>query len=97
MGVMKKDYEDVSFMNDLDIARMIVGTFIDEKNEPISEKQEYAMDKIAKLESGAQNLSVIGRVMGISNPKNFKSRKGKAGKLCNMKLADDTGEIRVVL
>jgi len=97
MEAMKKDYEDVSFMNDLDIARMIVGTFIDEKNEPISDKEEYAMDKISKLESGAQNLSVVGRVMGISNPKNFKSRKGKAGKLCNMKLADDTGEIRVVL
>lgn len=97
MKAMKKDYEDVSFMNDLDIARMIVGTYIDEKNEPISDKEEHAMDKISKLESGAQNLSVIGRVMGISNPKNFKSRKGKAGKLCNMKLADDTGEIRVVL
>jgi len=97
MKVMKKDYEDVSFMNDLDIARMIVGTYVDEKNEPISDKEEHAMDKISKLESGAQNLSVIGRVMGISNPKNFKSRKGKAGKLCNMKLADDTGEIRVVL
>lgn len=97
MKAMKKDYEDVSFMNDLDIARMIVGTYIDEKNEPIADNEEHVMDKISKLESGAQNLSVIGRVMGISNPKNFKSRKGKAGKLCNMKLADDTGEIRVVL
>ena len=97
MKAMKKDYEDVSFMNDLDIARMIVGTYIDEKNEPISDKKEHAMDKISKLESGAQNLNVIGRIMGISNPKNFKSRKGKAGKLCNIKLADDTGEIRVVL
>ena len=56
MEAMKKDYEDVSFMNDLDIARMIVGTFIDEKNEPISDKEEYAMDKISKLESGAQNF-----------------------------------------
>ncbi len=97
MKAIKKDYEDVSFMNDLDIARMVVGTFIDEKNEPIANDEEHVMDKIDKLESGAQNLSVIGRVMGISNPKNFKSRKGKAGKLCNMKLADDTGEIRVVL
>ncbi|MCL2115339.1 MAG: OB-fold nucleic acid binding domain-containing protein [Methanobrevibacter sp.] len=97
MEAMKKDYEDVSFMNELDIARMIVGTFINEKNEPIADKEEFAMDKISKLESGAQNLSVIGRVMGISNPKNFKSRKGKAGKLCNLKLTDDTGEIRVVL
>ncbi|MCL2157007.1 MAG: hypothetical protein FWH54_03185, partial [Methanobrevibacter sp.] len=43
--------------------------------EPIADKKEHAMDKISKLESGAQNLSVVGRVMGISNPKNFKSRK----------------------
>lgn len=96
MKAMKKDYEDVSFMNDLDIARMIVGTFIDEKNESLSTTEEHAMDKISKLEPGAQEQTVIGKVMGISNPKNFKSRKGKAGKLCNIKLADDTGEVRVV-
>ncbi|KZX16136.1 replication factor A [Methanobrevibacter cuticularis] len=97
MKLMQKDYEDVSFMNDLDIARMVVGTYIDEKNDSLSDSEEHAMDKIAKLETGAQNLNVIGRVMGISNPRNFKTRKGKAGKLCNIKLADDTGEIRVVL
>ncbi|MDR0900632.1 MAG: replication protein A [Methanobrevibacter sp.] len=97
MEAMKKEYEDVSFMNDLDIARMVVGTFIDEKNDPIANDEEHVMDKIAKLESGAQDLSVVGRVMGISNPRSFKTKKGKAGKLCNLKLADDTGEIRVVL
>jgi replication factor A1 len=97
LEAMKKEYEDVSFMGDLDIANMIVGTFNDEKNENISENEEYIMDKISKLETGAQNLNVVGRVMGISNPKKFVSRKGKAGKLCNIKLADDTEEIRVVL
>ena len=97
MEEVRKDYQDVSFMNDIDIARMIVGTFIDEKTEVLSESDKHAVDKISKLEPGQQNLSVIGRVMGISNPKVFTSRKGKNGKLCNMKLADDTGEIRVVL
>ncbi|KZX11175.1 OB-fold nucleic acid binding domain-containing protein [Methanobrevibacter filiformis] len=94
---MKKDYENVSFMNDLDIARMIVGTFIDEANEHKSESEEHAMDKIAKLESGAGNLNIIGRVMSISSPKKFKSRGGKEGTLCNLTIADDTGEIRIVL
>ena len=97
MNEKKKDYKDISFMSDVDIARTVVGEYINEKNEHRSESQEHAMDKISKLESGAQNLSVIGRVMGISNPKVFTSRKGKDGKLANLKIADDTGEIRVVL
>jgi replication factor A1 len=94
---MKKDYEDVSFMNDIDIAKMIVGTFIDEKSETISNKDEHSMDKISKLESGIKDENVIGRVMAISNPKNFTTRNGKSGKLANLVLEDDTGKIRVVL
>ena len=35
--------------------------------------------------------------MHISNVKKFTSKKGREGKLANMILADDTGEIRVVL
>ncbi|MEA4956788.1 hypothetical protein SDC9_28863 [bioreactor metagenome] len=96
MNEKKKDYKDISFMSDVDIARTVVGEYITEKNEHRSESQEHLMDKISKLESGAQNLSVIGRVIGISNPKIFTSRKGKDGKLANLKLADDTGEIRAV-
>ncbi|MCC7553660.1 MAG: replication protein A [Methanobacteriaceae archaeon] len=97
MKSLREEYGDVSFMEDIDLARMIVGKYITEKNEVVSEKEEHAMDKISKLESGAQNVSVIGKVMGISNPKVFTSRKGQSGKVCNMKIADDTGDIRVVL
>ncbi|MDR3291985.1 MAG: replication protein A [Methanobrevibacter sp.] len=93
---MKKEYVDVSFMNDIDIARMIVGSFIDEENEIKSDKKEHAMDKISKLEPGAK-IPVIGRIMAISNPKKFTTRKGKEGKLANIILSDDTGELRVVL
>ncbi|MDR3223766.1 MAG: replication protein A [Methanobrevibacter sp.] len=93
---MKKEYVDVSFMNDLDIARMIVGSFIDEENEKRSDKKEHAMNKISKLEPGAK-IPVIGRIMAISNPKKFTSRKGKEGKLANIILSDDTGELKVVL
>lgn len=97
MEEKKKDYEDISFMSDIDIARIVVGEYITEKNEHRSESEEHQMDSISKLESGAQNLSVIGRVMGISNQKIFTNRKGKDGKLANLKIADDTDEIRVVL
>jgi replication factor A1 len=97
MDEKKKDYGDASFMSEIDMARLVVGEYITEKNEHRSESEEHQMDKISKLESGAQNLSIIGRVMGISNPKIFTSRKGKVGKLANLKIADDTGEIRAVL
>ncbi|MDR2873299.1 MAG: replication protein A [Methanobrevibacter sp.] len=94
---MKKEYENVSFMNDNDIAKMIVGTFIDEKSETISNKDEHTMDKISKLESGIQDVNVIGRLMAISTPKKFTTRNGKSGKLANLILEDDTDKIRVVL
>jgi replication factor A1 len=96
IAVLKKDYEDTSFINDIDIARMVVGEFVDENVESISNNEEHIMNKINKLEEGAQNLTIIGKVMAISNIKQFTSRKGKEGKLCNLKLADDTGEVRVV-
>ncbi|MDZ4171244.1 MAG: OB-fold nucleic acid binding domain-containing protein [Methanobacteriaceae archaeon] len=96
MNEMKKDYADVSFMNEIDIARMIVGEFINEKNAPLSGKKEHTMDKISKMEEGADNLKIKGRVMRVSNPKPFTSRKGKNGKVANVVLADETEEVRVV-
>ena len=94
MDNMKKEYEDVSFMNELDLARMIVGEHINEKNKPLSE--ENASFKIADLETGKSRISIIGRVMHISNAKKFTKRNGKEGKVLNIILADDTGEIRTV-
>jgi replication factor A1 len=96
MNEMKKDYEDVSFMNDIDIARMIVGQFVTEKNTPLSQEKKHSMDKISKMEEGADKLKITGRVMRVSNPKKFTSRKGKVGKVANVVLADDTEEVRIV-
>ncbi len=95
MEERKLDYEDVSFMSELDIARTIIGEFINEENKPLSEANESY--KISELESGRDNISVTGRVMHISNVKKFTSRKGREGKLANMIITDDTGEIRVVM
>jgi len=95
MEERKHDYEDVSFMSELDIARTIVGEYINEENKPLSEANEA--HKIRELETGHDNISITGRVMHISHVKKFTSKKGREGKLANMILSDDTGEIRVVL
>ncbi len=92
---MKKDYEEVSFMDELDIARMIVGEYIDEKNVP--EAKDDEIRKISDLETGLHDISIVGRMMRISNVKAFTTKKGKEGKVANLMIADDTGEMRVVL
>ena len=95
MEERKKEYEDVSFMSDLDIARTITGEYIDEKNEALSEGNEP--QKISQLTAGHDNVCVIGRIMSVSNVKKFTNRKGNHGKLANMIIADETGQIRVTL
>lgn len=90
---MKKDYEDVSFMDELDIARMIVGEYIDEKNVPNAGE----INKISELETGLHDITITGRIMRISNAKTFTTKKGKDGKVANLMIADSSGEIRVVL
>lgn len=95
----KKEFEDIGFMkdsNDEEIAELVVSEFLEGKNEYLSDKEEFAMDKISKIEEGAENLTVKGRVMRISNPRKFVDQRGKEGKVANVLLADDTGEIRAV-
>jgi replication factor A1 len=52
--------------------------------------------KIAKLEEGMSNIDLTARVMQVFSPKEFE-KNGKKGKLCNMVIADDSGEIRLTL
>lgn len=95
MKTRMKDYEEVSFMGELDVARVIVGEYVDEENKPLAEdSKEY---KISELKAGNHNVSLVGRVKRISNVKKFVNRKGREGKLANILIADDTGEMRVVL
>lgn len=95
MNTRMQDYEEVSFMGELDVARVIVGEFVDEENKPLSE--DTTLLKISGLKTGNHNISLIGRVKRISNVKKFVNRKGREGKLANLLLADETGEIRVVM
>jgi replication factor A1 len=63
MEERKHDYEDVSFMSELDIARTIAGEYINEENKPLSEANKA--HKIRELETGHDNISITGRVMHI--------------------------------
>ncbi|HHY00459.1 MAG TPA: replication factor A [Methanothermobacter sp.] len=94
MEEYKKENADVSFLDDISIAHMVVGDHITEKIETLEENKEFW--KIKDLETGKQNLNLVGRVMNLSNVKKFTSKKGREGKLANIILADDTGRIRVV-
>jgi len=94
MNLLAQEYEGSELMNDLAIAQVIVGKYIEEKNQPLTEESKN--HKIAELETGQNNLKLVGRVMKISNVKKFTSRKGKEGRLANIILADDSGSIRVV-
>ncbi len=90
-----KDYEEVSFMGELDVARVIVGEHLDEENQPLSEDNPIV--KISDVKPGNHNINLIGRVTRISNVKKFINQKGRAGKLANLLLADEKSEIRVVM
>ena len=56
---------------------MVVGEFITEEVETFSEKEEFVIKTISQLEEGKQDISISGRVMSISNPKSFTTRKGQ--------------------
>ncbi len=77
-------------------ANMVVGEFVTEEVETISERPEYAIDTIDKLEKGSKDVTISGRVISISNPRSFKTRKGASGEVCNVELQDNTGKIRAV-
>lgn len=80
--------ENNPFMTDDSLADMVVGEFINEKNDILSEKEEYSTNTISKLEIGKQDVNISGRVISISNPKKFTIRKGGKGQVCNVELAD---------
>ncbi len=97
MNEFAKQYSGVGFMNDVSLADMVKGQYITEEVETLSEQEEYAVKSINELEDGNQEMDISGRVMSISNPKSFTTRKGGQGQVCNVELADNTGSIRVVL
>ena len=96
MEQFKNQQTDNPFMNDAGYADMVVGELITEEVEPISEKPEFSDKMISDLENGAKDAIISGRVISISNPRSFKTRKGGEGKVCNVELEDKTGKMRTV-
>ncbi|MBE6499269.1 MAG: replication protein A [Methanobrevibacter thaueri] len=84
------------FLDAFGFAEMVVGELHIEEPEMVSEKPEFAIDSIDKLESGSRGITISGRVISISNPRSFKTRKGQEGQVCNVELQDNTGKIRAV-
>ena len=94
---VKEEYKEMSFFKDKDLVNMVVNPFTGEEAESVSEFDTEIPKTIAEVEPGHNGFSVIARVMAISNPKIFTTRKGDAGKLCNLQIADNTGDVRLVL
>ena len=84
------------FMTDVSLADMVVGELVTDEVEVVSHREEFNIDTIDKLEKGGRGVTVAGRVISISNPRSFKTRKGQSGEVCNVELKDNTGEIITV-
>ncbi|MCR5025925.1 MAG: replication protein A [Methanobrevibacter sp.] len=96
---IKIQQKDNPFINEESIVDQIIGELgITQENESLTEREEYsAKNNIGLLENGDNDQSFTGRVMSISNPRSFTTRKNKTGKVCNVDVEDNTGKIRVVL
>ena len=84
------------FMNDTSLADLVVGQYVTEEVETVSEKPEFSDKSIKDLEEGSKDVTVSGRVISISNKRSFKTRKGNEGEVCNVELQDNTGTMRCV-
>ncbi|MCX6775574.1 MAG: OB-fold nucleic acid binding domain-containing protein [Candidatus Micrarchaeota archaeon] len=60
------------------------------------EKGELVFTNISELSPGMENVNLHVRVMGILAPRKFE-RNGKEGRVCNISVADETGEAKLVL
>ena len=96
MNEFKQRESHNPFMTDVSLADMVIGEYITEEPDVISEEPEFNNNSIADLEDKSRDVTVEGRVISISNPRSFKTRKGDEGKVCNVQLQDNTGEMRAV-
>jgi replication factor A1 len=53
--------------------------------------------KLEELLPGMRKVHVIGKILSISPVRNFTTKKGDQGKVCNFVIADDTSNLKVVL
>jgi len=60
----------------------------------IPDKREL---KIENLVNGMRNINIKGRIIMISDVREFERKDGKRGKVCNLIVTDETGEVRTPL
>ncbi len=53
--------------------------------------------KISEITLDKKNVQFLGKVTGINDPREFNRSDGSVGRVCNVSVADETGEITVVL
>jgi len=53
--------------------------------------------KIKNIVSGMKNINLKGRIIQISETREFERKDGKKGRVCNLILTDGTGEVRLPL
>ncbi len=53
--------------------------------------------KIEELLPGMRKVNTLGKVVNVTQPRGFKTKKGDDGKVANLFIADDTSNIKVVL
>jgi len=53
--------------------------------------------KIKDLVNGMRNISIKGRIIQISDTREFERKDGKKGRVCNLIITDGTGEVRIPL
>jgi len=95
MEEFKQKESENPFMTDVSFADMVVGELVTEDVKAITEEiGDYK--PISDLEKGSRDATISGRVISISNPRSFKTRKGQSGEVCNVELKDNTGEMRTV-
>ena len=81
----KKEYDDLIDENTL--ALLIV----DELG-----RNKQNVSKIADLEPGSERI-VLGKILGISEPRNFKRKNGSSGRVVNLEITDGTGACGLAL
>jgi len=53
--------------------------------------------KIKDIVSGMKNINLKGRIIQVSETREFERKNGKKGRVCNLILTDGTGEVRLPL
>jgi replication factor A1 len=90
---VKKKQEELSGLVSLEGAGHLVARDLG-VNILITQKRDL---KIKEIVSGMRNVNLKGRVIQISEKREFDRKDGSKGRVCNLILTDGTGEIRLPL